>query len=401
MARLSFGKLTFHDMEDRVRISLMQHYYFDVPRDELEKIGRFRLDRDSIEFEGVSEQTAENKFNFLLTRYMPRLKTRFNDRDAVYVHRGSGIPLMGTLYFGIVDKGTDIIEVKPNTGCNASCIFCSVGEGPAEKSSLRDDYIVECDYLVEELRKLVEYKGEKVHIYINPHGEPLLYPDIVELVRGIRAISLVDRIHIITNGMLLTKELVDRLVDAGLSCFNISLHAMESELAKRLAGTSAYDIGRLKEMAAYIKGKADLYITPVMLKGVNDAEMEKIIGFCKSIGCDKVGIQNFLENRRGRNPAKEMPWEEFNAMLRAWEGKHGVKLILDAKLRETKQYEKPFKRDDVVKADVVCNGRSRNEKIAVAKGRCIMVPRCEKGGRITVRITKSLHNIFAGELVGR
>lgn len=402
MPTLTFEKLAFHDLKDMVQISLMQHYHVEVPKAELERIAPFSIQRNAITFDGISEQSAGNKFNFLLARHLTHLKTRFNNRHTVYIHRNSGIPLIGSLYFGIVDKGTDIIEIKPNTGCNASCVFCSVGEGPAEKTSWKTDYVIELEYLLDELRKLVEFKGQKVTVYINPHGEPLLYADIVELVRGIRAIPLVDRIHIITNGMLLTKELVDQLSDAGLSFFNISMHALDPTMAKEILGTSAYNIERIKEIAIYIKqhSKVDLLITPVLMHNINDAEMEKIIGFCASIGCAHIGIQNFLENRRGRNPAKEMSWDAFHALLRAWEEKHGLKLIIQDKLEETRQYDKPFKRDDVVKAEVVCDGRARGEKIAAAKGRCIMVPHCEKDGRINVKITKSLHNIFVGERVG-
>lgn len=402
MATLRFEKLAFHDLKDPVQISLMQHYYFEVAKAELEKIAPFHVERNAITFDGISEQSASNKFNFLLARHMTHLKTRFNNRDVVYIHRNSGIPLMGCLYFGIVDKGTNIIEVKPNTGCNASCVFCSVGEGPAEKTSWKTDYVIEVEYLVEELRKLISYKNDTVTIYINPHGEPLLYADIVELVQGIRAIPLVENIHIITNGMLLTKELVDKLVEAGLSYFNISVHAMDAAMSKQILGTSAYNIDRIKEIATYITQhtKAELLITPVMMRGINDAEMEKIIEFCVSIGCNHIGIQNFLENRRGRNPAKEISWEQFHVMLRQWEETYGVKLIIQEKLRETKQLEKPFKRDDVVKAEVMCNGRAKGEKVAAAKGRCIMVPKCNKEGRITVKITKSIHNIFVGEMVG-
>lgn len=402
MPTLAFEKLAFHDRKDAVQISLMQHYYVDIPKEALEKIAPFTVDKNAITFEGISEQSANTKFNFLLARHLTHLKTRFNNRDVVYIHRDSGIPLLGCLYFGIVDKGTNIIEVKPNTGCNASCMFCSVGEGPAEKTFWKTDYVIEVEYLLDELRKLVGFKNEPVTVYINPHGEPLLYADIVELVRGIRAMPLVEKIHLITNGMLLTKELVDALADAGLSFFNISLHAIEEELSKKILGTSAYNIKRIKEIAAYVKqnGKADVMITPVLMKGINDQEMENIIEFCKSIGCTNIGIQNFLENRRGRNPAKEMSWEAFHAMLLHWENKHGVKLIIQEKLRETKELEKPFKRDDIVAAEVVCSGRAKGEKIAVAKGCCIMVPRCEKNGRIRVRITKSLHNVFVGEWVG-
>ena len=63
----------------------------------------------------------------------------------MYIHQNSGIPLIGTNYFGLVDRDTNIIEFKPITSCNIDCIYCSVAQ---EKRVM--DYVVEKDYLVQE-----------------------------------------------------------------------------------------------------------------------------------------------------------------------------------------------------------------------------------------------------------
>ncbi|MFP3179020.1 MAG: radical SAM protein, partial [Thermocladium sp.] len=34
-------------------------------------------------------------------------------------------PLVGSLAFGIIDRGTNVIEVRPTSICSLSCIFCS------------------------------------------------------------------------------------------------------------------------------------------------------------------------------------------------------------------------------------------------------------------------------------
>jgi uncharacterized Fe-S cluster-containing radical SAM superfamily enzyme len=51
------------------------------------------------------------------------------------------IPLVGHIAFGVIDRGTNIIQVRPTSLCNLNCIFCSVDAGPLftlEKNRIRN-----------------------------------------------------------------------------------------------------------------------------------------------------------------------------------------------------------------------------------------------------------------------
>ena len=56
-------------------------------------------------------------------------------------------PLIGHTAFGLIDRGTNVIQVRGLSGCNISCPFCSVDEGIHSKSR-KNDYYVDKDYLV-------------------------------------------------------------------------------------------------------------------------------------------------------------------------------------------------------------------------------------------------------------
>jgi MoaA/NifB/PqqE/SkfB family radical SAM enzyme len=61
-------------------------------------------------------------------------------------------------------------------------------------------------------------------------GEPLLHPDIVEIVRRIKQTRRgVNFVTIITNAFKLTPELVDGLNDAGLDCMQVSVDTVDPE----------------------------------------------------------------------------------------------------------------------------------------------------------------------------
>jgi uncharacterized Fe-S cluster-containing radical SAM superfamily enzyme len=43
------------------------------------------------------------------------------------ITRSPGLPLIGSLYFGIIDRGTNLLQVRPNCSCNISCPICPIG----------------------------------------------------------------------------------------------------------------------------------------------------------------------------------------------------------------------------------------------------------------------------------
>ena len=47
----------------------------------------------------------------------------------LYIDDNSSIPLMGIDFFGVIDRGTNVIEVKPLTLCNLKCKYCFVAAG--------------------------------------------------------------------------------------------------------------------------------------------------------------------------------------------------------------------------------------------------------------------------------
>lgn len=406
MAKLEFKDFLFEDKESIIRFNFLKIFYFDVSREEIEKIGQFKVDKNTIEFENLSQTKAERKFPMLLQKNFKNLKNKISKKSTVYIHKNSKIPLIGTTYFGIIDRGTNLIEVRPITSCNLGCIFCSVDEGP--KSKKKFDFVVEADYLIEEFKKLAEYKEDKhIDAHINSQGEPLLYSDMVRLVSGLSKIPTVKSISIDSNGTFLNEDLIDRLKDAGLTRINLSLHAMDKSIASDLAG-APYDVERILKMAEYIAKKMDIIIVPVWVQGYNDDELEKLVEFAKKIGagknCPPIGIQNFLNYQFGRNPAKEVPMDTFYQKLRDLESKCKIKLICDEtdfKITKSKEYPKPFKKGQTIKVSLKFPGRIKNEMMGIAGERMISIPHCyKKEGSIKIKIKKTKHNLFVGELIG-
>ncbi|MBT3720044.1 hypothetical protein HOG47_00215, partial [archaeon] len=180
--KLKFKSLKFSKQETKIKVIFQNIYYFYINNKDLEKIGKFKIDFDSITIKSSKKnENVEQKFNFLLGKGFENLKCSLNGKPVLYIHKNSGIPLLGSNEFGIVDRGTNMIEVKPLSTCNIDCIFCSVDHTKRPR-----DIVVEADYLVEELNKLVKIKENRVNIHIGSQGDTSIYGDLIPLVRKIK-----------------------------------------------------------------------------------------------------------------------------------------------------------------------------------------------------------------------
>jgi uncharacterized protein len=409
MAVLEFQELRFKKINDIVSVEFLDNYRFEIGKEDLEKIGKYSIAANGkcLDFEGITEEKARNKFNVLLNEGFENLINIVTKKKTLYIHKYSGIPLIGTTNFGIIDRNNNMIEVRPLTGCNMNCIFCSVDEGLASKKT--SEVVIEEEYLADEVKKLVESKQCTCQIIINSQGEPTLYAPLPKLIKDLRAIETVNEISIVTNGTYLTEKLIDELADAGLSLLNISLNAIDPKVGRIMEGHGGYDIEKVKKMAKYAAKKKKgmkVSLNPVIVGGYNDKEMEKIVLFAKEIGVN-TAMQNYLYYKRGRNPlnAEQMPWEKFYDELKRLEEKHGTRLILseeDYEIEKTKPLPKPFKKGQKVTAEIIGQGRYPEEIIVSAKNRIITIPRYDgkkEKGKVLVKILSDKHNIFYGEVL--
>ncbi len=403
MATLHYSTLSFQDKGEHLQVNLLRLFQAEIPKEEVEKIATFTLtDPNTIEFAKISQEKAETKFSFLLAKYFDHLKNKLTGNPVTYIHRNSGIPLIGNVAFGIVYRNSSIIEIKPVTSCNLDCVYCSISEG---LSSKKHDFVVEKDYLVEELQKVIDFAAEPVEVHIGVQGEPFLYADMENLFADLQAMENVHTISIDTNGTLLHKEMIDRIAKYDKLQLNLSLDAIDEEKAKLIAGTKNYNVKHVKEVIAYASKKLKVIVAPVLTQGYNEEEMEKIILFIKSLEVQPIlGIQNFLRYKTGRNPAEEISWEKFYALLNAWEQKYDIKLKLDKedfKIRKTKDLPKPFTEGEVVSVVLKCPDRFPNSSIGAAKGRNISIPGCpfKEGKVVNVKIVRDKHNIFVGKVI--
>jgi MoaA/NifB/PqqE/SkfB family radical SAM enzyme len=102
------------------------------------------------------------------------------------------------------------ISFEITHACNADCLHCHLG-GPVQENRASPQDYAEIYGKVKPL--IAQFSG----------GEPLLRRDLEEIVRAVRVPNRAPYIVVTTNAALLTRQRYDRLREAGVDEFSISL----------------------------------------------------------------------------------------------------------------------------------------------------------------------------------
>jgi cyclic pyranopterin phosphate synthase len=107
-------------------------------------------------------------------------------------------------------------------------------------------------------------------------GEPMLRPDIVEIVSRISSIDNAPKLSMTTNGLALAK-LAKPLVDAGLRRINISLDTLDKDVFKKMTHRDRIEDVFAGIAAAKEAGLLPVKINTVLLRGVNNGEAASLL----------------------------------------------------------------------------------------------------------------------------
>lgn len=333
------------------------------------------------------------------------LKEEQKPKGLIKIDRNSGIPLLGIIHIGVIDRGSSLLQVRASTYCNMKCTFCSTA---ANSYNIHPyNYEVELNYLLDWIKETIRLKDSLVNqINIDSVGEPTAYPKIVELVKELKKIPQIEIITMQSNGTLLTKEKIKALEEAGLNRINFSIHSLIPEQSQELFGSKNYNLERTLETCKLVnESKIELNLTPVYLPGVNDEQINKLIEFAKELKC-KISIQKYeiYKYSRKAKRTKEQNWYKFYRYLDELEKDHNYKLKLgpiDFKILRSKRIPLVFQRGDIINAEVIMPGWMKNEVIAKANNRAITIVDCNSGigDRIKVKILETRDSIYIAKKV--
>jgi len=157
------------------------------------------------------------------------------------------------------------LRVSLTDRCSLRCTYCM----PADFNKwLPTDDLLTANELVKVIEIAVSQGVREVRL---TGGEPLLRPDIVEIVSRINALENAPELSMTTNGVALAK-VAKPLADAGLRRINISLDTLDWERFKRLTFRDRYDDVIEGIAAARAAGLDPIKINTVLMRDINGDE---------------------------------------------------------------------------------------------------------------------------------
>ena len=177
--------------------------------------------------------------------------------------------------------------------CNFKCCYClhALSEEQLEAKGFRRQFM---DF------SLYQKAVDDIALFNEPikalifagHGEPLLHRDIARMIAYAKERQIARRVEIVTNGSLLTQEISDARIAAGLDRLRISIQGTNADAYNRIMGYSI-DYEALKKNIAYFyhhKKHTEVYckIIDVAMKG----KEEEVLFYQQfSPICDEAAVE--------------------------------------------------------------------------------------------------------------
>ncbi len=167
---------------------------------------------------------------------------------------------------------------------------------------LPSEHLLTTDELISVIEAAVSQGINEVRL---TGGEPLLRPDIVEIVARINSIPDAPKLSMTTNGLALA-ELAKPLVEAGLLRINISLDTLDRERFKKLTFRDRIDDVFAGIEAAQVAGLAPIKINSVLMRGINDDESTALLEWALKEGLNLRFIEQMPLDAGGSWSRREM-----------------------------------------------------------------------------------------------
>lgn len=174
----------------------------------------------------------------------------------------------------------DRLRVSLTTSCNFKCSYCS-NEGQPHDVNI----FIDTTFLNEFFDKIL---SEDIYVKkINlTGGEPVLHKDLLQIAS--KAAEVCKNVTLNTNGSLLTEQLVDDLVNAGVNCIKFGVDNPFESFSKPVTNHAQVDSEQLRKIILYTLERIPRSSLNIVITKYNISELINIIEWIVKNRIDKV-----------------------------------------------------------------------------------------------------------------
>jgi cyclic pyranopterin phosphate synthase len=164
----------------------------------------------------------------------------------------------------------DYLRISVTDRCNLRCVYCMPEEGMEFEP---DEKLLSFEEITEVVRVLAGLGVRKLRL---TGGEPLVRKNLEQLIGMLSQIPGIEDIALTTNGIYFASR-AEKLRAAGLTRVNISLDSLKADRFSLI--TRGGDIHRVLASIeeAYRVGITPIKLNVVLMKGINDDEIEDFL----------------------------------------------------------------------------------------------------------------------------
>lgn len=191
------------------------------------------------------------------------------------------------------------ISFEASDLCNFKCVMCHHGNPEYNMYShanqnMKMELFQKCINELIEWSKKTEKKVKVIKLY--SLGEPLINPNIVDMVRIVKEADICDTLEITSNASLLTEDVGKGLVDYGLDIFRVSIYSVDKKRNAEIT-QSVVDPEKIRnnirKMKDYrdIQGKKYPFISAKMIDSYSEENglfIQKYSGIADEAYIDKI-----------------------------------------------------------------------------------------------------------------
>ena len=169
------------------------------------------------------------------------------------------------------------LRVSLLKGCNLSCRYCMPERIPFHMSEVLTP---------DEIERLVgRFTSRGVEKLRLTGGEPTIRPDLVEIAARLARLPGVRDMALSTNAVRL-RQLASPLFTAGVRRMNVSLDSLRPATFKAITGSDELHKVLDGIEAARAAGFDPIKLNTVVMRGVNDDEVEDLVQFARASGLE-------------------------------------------------------------------------------------------------------------------
>jgi MoaA/NifB/PqqE/SkfB family radical SAM enzyme len=187
------------------------------------------------------------------------------------------------------------LDIEAAGACCLKCAYCPQSLSVEKKKELNiGTGVMEFSLFEKMVDECTKFPNKLKSIRFAGFGEPLLNSNLAKMVQLVKEKNIAESVIIFTNGLLLTHDLSEKLVEAGVDTFLIDIQGTNADDYLKYAGTRM-DFANLMDNLSYLHGlnqRGKIFIKTYRF--IVDKKREEFFQIFEPVA-DEICIENIYE----------------------------------------------------------------------------------------------------------